>query len=93
MLARRTVLGLLGLAPATAAIPSTEDIGTSYGHAVPKLVEPSVELQVSVATALERMAAGIRRCELEAIEIEVHSVGKVNTFLEHELRVRFCLKE
>lgn len=92
MIPRRTVLTALGLVPATAAIPCTEDLAEDTAKGLTKLPMYSEARNARVATALERLADGIRKKEIGAIEFEIRSQEKPDKeFLTHELTIRFEL--
>lgn len=90
MIGRRSVLTALGLVPITAAIPSTEDVSLETGGG-PSLAHPSRELQLNAAKALERLATGIRKQEIEVTEMDVHSEMRMSQFMSHVLSLRFAL--
>jgi len=83
---RRNILKMLGLTAVGGAV-STEAIGASSGEGYPAHAMRSVNLQERVAASLERLAAAIRRGDVAAMKIDVHSSVTMDDWLSHEIKV------
>ena len=83
---RRNILKLLGLT-AVGGTVSTEAIGASSGEGYPAHAMRSVSLQNSIAESLERLAAAIRRGDVAATSVDVHSSLRMDEWISHEVKV------
>ena len=84
---RRNILTILGLASANTAAVAAEKFSTLPSFAAPSLMQPSLEAQEKIASALEHMAAAIRSGELTGIELNINSSVKMNQWIMHEVRI------
>lgn len=84
---RRTVLALLGLAPASAAVGAESFVPPPDGKGLAPMAGPTTD--VAIATALRNMADAIDRGEIVTTDISVDGSLRANEIMKHRLAVEF----
>ncbi len=92
---RRSILGILGMAGASSAAFSAEDMTdkelVKISGSVEGLVRYGSEFQESVAKSLEKLATAIRQGEANAVGLTIESSVEVNAFLSHDVLIKVTI--